>query len=260
MNGSRLFDAVIFDWAGTIVDPGSRAPLAAFRATFEAEEIDLTDEEIRGPMGLGKREHIESLLRMPGVAEAFLFRIGRRWDACDVDRMYQRFESIQPEIAAARAAPIAGVVDLLARLREAGIKVGGTTGFSRAVMTKVVPAAAQNGVTLDASVCVDEVKRGRPAPDMLLECASRLGVEPSRCLVFDDTPVGIEAAVAAGMPAWGVSLSGNSCGLEAGELESLDDAAKAAIHARATASFERAGARGTLESVAAFRLSSLAAL
>ena len=60
--------AVIFDWAGTIVDHGSRAPLEAFRRIFEEIDLELTDEEIRGPMGLGKREHIAALLGLTRVA------------------------------------------------------------------------------------------------------------------------------------------------------------------------------------------------
>lgn len=250
MTFERPFDAVIFDWAGTIVDPGSRAPLAAFRATFEAEGVALGDAEIRAPMGLGKREHIESLLRMPRVGEAFRERHGRAWDQADIDRMYHRFESIQPEVAAGRAMPIDGVPDLLARLRAAGLRIGGTTGFSTTVMAKVVPAAAAHGIVLDASVCVNEVARGRPAPDMLLECASRLGVRPDRCMVVDDTPVGIEAAVAAGMTGWGVSLSGNACGLDADATRALDEDERARIHARAAAAFAAVGARGTLDSAA----------
>lgn len=258
MTDERPFDAVIFDWAGTIVDPGSRAPLAAFRATFEAEGIDLTDAEIRGPMGLGKHEHIESLLRIPRVSEAFRSCHHRDWNDGDVDRMYHRFESIQPEVAAARATPIDGVVDLLTRLRAAGIKLGGTTGFSTTVMEQVVPAAAAHGVALDASVCVNEVGQGRPAPDMLLECASRLGVRPERCVVLDDTPVGIEAAVAAGMPGWGVSLSGNACGLDAAETAALSDADRTEIHERAVQVFASVGARGTLPSAASLDLGRLA--
>ena len=50
-----------------------------------------------------------------------------------------------------------------------------------------------------AVVTYEDVKRGKPAPDTYLEAARRLDVDPSRCLVFEDTPLGIESATAAGM-------------------------------------------------------------
>ena len=50
-----------------------------------------------------------------------------------------------------------------------------------------------------AVVTYEDVKRGKPAPDTYLEAARQLGVEASRCLVFEDTPLGIESAAAAGM-------------------------------------------------------------
>lgn len=53
----------------------------------------------------------------------------------------------------------------------------------------------------DAVVCAEDYVRGKPAPDPLLEAARRLRVSPEECIVFDDSPLGIEAAEAAGM-AW----------------------------------------------------------
>lgn len=50
-----------------------------------------------------------------------------------------------------------------------------------------------------AVVTYEDVQRGKPAPDTYLEAARQLGVEPARCLVFEDTPLGIESATAAGM-------------------------------------------------------------
>jgi beta-phosphoglucomutase len=53
----------------------------------------------------------------------------------------------------------------------------------------------------------DEVARGKPAPDVFLEAARRLGVAPKGCLVFEDAPMGIEAAQAAGMPVVALTTS-----------------------------------------------------
>ena len=48
-------------------------------------------------------------------------------------------------------------------------------------------------------VTYEDVVHGKPAPDTYLEAARRMGIEPARCLVFEDTPLGIQAATAAGM-------------------------------------------------------------
>ena len=66
-----MLEAVIFDWAGTLVDFGSRAPLIAFLKLFAAHGVELSVEEARGPMGSEKKEHIRRLLALPRVADAW---------------------------------------------------------------------------------------------------------------------------------------------------------------------------------------------
>ena len=54
----REIRAVLFDWAGTTVDYGSRAPTQVFLEIFRGRGIAITEAEARGPMGMGKRDHI----------------------------------------------------------------------------------------------------------------------------------------------------------------------------------------------------------
>ena len=60
---------VIFDWAGTLADHGSRAPVAALLSIFEAESVPITVAEARLSMGLAKKRHIESILTIPRVRD-----------------------------------------------------------------------------------------------------------------------------------------------------------------------------------------------
>jgi len=68
--------AVIFDWAGTVVDYGSLAPMGAFVETFEQFGVSITIDEARGPMGMAKRPHIAALMALPRVAQAWADKYG----------------------------------------------------------------------------------------------------------------------------------------------------------------------------------------
>lgn len=71
MNTSNsALQAVVFDWAGTTVDFGSRAPILAFMALFADNKVEISIEEARAPMGLERRDHIAPVLKMPRVADA----------------------------------------------------------------------------------------------------------------------------------------------------------------------------------------------
>ena len=56
--------AVILDWAGTAVDFGSTSPMSAFKEAFRRAGVEVTDDETRAPMGLLKRDHIRTMLKM----------------------------------------------------------------------------------------------------------------------------------------------------------------------------------------------------
>jgi len=101
---------------------------------------------------------------------------------------------------------IPGIVELLSRLKELGAQLAvGSSGPPENVKALV----DGGGIAHFFSATVDgaQVKRGKPAPDVFLIGAERLGVAPSACAVIEDAPVGIKAAVAARMLAIGVSTT-----------------------------------------------------
>ena len=73
-----IIRAVLFDWAGTTVDYGSRALVEAFVEAFRRSGIELTAAEARGPMGRAKRDHIAAIFALPRVVEA--------WASCTTGR------------------------------------------------------------------------------------------------------------------------------------------------------------------------------
>ncbi len=242
--------AVIFDWAGTVVDFGSRAPASAFQQVFESEGVPITVDEARGPMGMGKREHIQAVCRMPAVAERWREKHGRDCDERDVDRMYAAFVPIQIACIKLHADLVPGTLDTLAALDERGIKIGSTTGYAREMMDVLVPEAAERGFAPDAMVCASDVLEARPSPLMCYRNALALGVWPlEACIKVDDTVPGIEEGRNAGMWTVGVTLTGNELGLSPAELAALPAEERAHRNGVAAARLGTAGAHFVIDGV-----------
>src|SRR5580704_18222160 len=114
--------AVIFDWAGTVIDYGSLAPMGAFVETFAEFGVEISIEEARGPMGMAKRPHIAALTELPRVAEAWRRRHGGAPTEADIDALYRVFVPKNVAVAAAYAEVIPGVAEVVQELRAQGVK------------------------------------------------------------------------------------------------------------------------------------------
>ena len=162
----NTLQAVILDWAGTVVDFGSFAPTQIFVEAFAEFDVQVSIEEARGPMGMGKWDHIRTLCDQPQVAERYRQAFGRTPDD-DVTAIYQRFMPLQIEDRRTLG-PDPGALDTIAALRGQGIKIGSCSGYPKQVMDKVVALAATNGYVADHVVATDEVPNGRPWPAQAL--------------------------------------------------------------------------------------------
>jgi len=217
--------AVLFDWAGTTVDYGSRAPVKVFLEIFRQLGIEATEAEVRGPMGQAKREHIASVLGIPRIAALWKEKFGSFPVSDDVDRLYADFLPLQLSVLSKGSDVIPGIPQLIAELRRRGLKIGSSTGYTRALMEAVIPTAREQGYSPDVVVCSDEVPAGRPMPWQNFRACEALGVyPPTAVLVVDDTPIGIQAARNAGMWVAGVTMTGNGLGLSQADAESLPEA------------------------------------
>lgn len=244
-------EAVLFDWAGTTVDHGCMAPVASFIEVFRRRGVPLSVEEARGPMGTHKRTHIEMLTRMESVAARWRAVHGREPASADVDAMFKEFSPLQVACLEQNADPIEGCVETVGQLRERGLKIGSTTGFTREMMDVLLPAARRRGYSPDVTVTATDVPAGRPYPFMCLKNVIDLGVSSVEvCVKVDDTIVGIEEGLNAGMWTVGVVLTGNEIGLRKADLDALDPAVRSSLAARARARMEQAGAHYVIDSVA----------
>lgn len=220
----KRINAVILDWAGTTVDFGSFAPTQIFVEAFrQAFGITITLEEARVPMGLGKWQHIEALGKLPSVDARWREKLGRAMNNDDIDAIYAAFMPLQIAKVVDFAAPIEGVLETISALRHEGIKIGSCSGYPRAVMEKLVPAAAQLGYMPDYWVATDDLAAGgRPGPWMALENVIKLGINAvAHCIKVDDAVPGIAEGLNAGMWSVGVAVSGNEFGASWEEYQRL---------------------------------------
>ena len=130
----KKIECVIMDWAGTAVDYGCFAPVAAFMESFKRIEMPVTVEDIRSHMGLTKIEEIRALLNMPKVEECFIQKNGRSYSDKDIQDCYITFQHVLFTILEDFSKPIPGVVETISGLREKGLKIGSTTGNGNLVI------------------------------------------------------------------------------------------------------------------------------
>jgi len=243
--------AVIFDWAGTTVDHGSRAPILSFMHVFREHGISVSEAEARVAMGRDKWTHIQQTLAIPTVRESFRASFGRAPLDSDVDALHETFKATQVSLVAAGCEPISGVVSMVRELRSRGVRVGSTTGYSRSIMEALMPLAAARGYAPECCMTADDGPAGRPAPWMLFRACEALQVYPvSSVVVVDDTVVGIQAARNAGMVAVGVAATGNLVGLGEAELAALPAVEQERMTQQARVALHEAGAHLVIDSAA----------
>ncbi|EML1936026.1 MULTISPECIES: phosphonoacetaldehyde hydrolase [Providencia] len=249
----KRINAVVLDWAGTTVDFGSFAPTQIFIEAFHGVfDIDITLAEARIPMGLGKWQHIEALGKLPTIDARWQHRFGRSMTTDDINAIYEAFMPLQIAKVVDFAAPIEGVVDTVSILRASGIKIGSCSGYPRAVMEKLVPAAEKLGYRPDYWIASDDlVAGGRPGPWMALQNIIELGIDSvAHCIKVDDAAPGIEEGRNAGMWSVGLALSGNEFGKTWDEYQRMSADDVAHLRQQAANKLFAAGAHYVIDTLA----------
>jgi phosphonoacetaldehyde hydrolase len=243
--------AVILDWAGTLVDYGSRAPVAALQSVFAGAGVPVTVAEARESMGIAKKAHIGSILEIPRVRAAWISTHGAEPSDADIEKLYAAFIPSQIQVLADHSQLIPGVVDAVARMRLRGLKIGTTTGYNRAMLDYLLDRAATQGFTPDCALCPEDVGAGRPLPWMCYLAAIRMEVYPMAAFVkIGDTPADIEEGRNAGMWTIGVTRTGNEIGVTEEEWSRLASADQQHLLKKAERRLLDAGAHYTAPSVA----------
>lgn len=243
-----MIRAVIFDWAGTTVDYGCFAPVQAFQEAFAYHGVPVTLEETRKPMGMLKRDHIRTMLRMERIARVWEETHGRPAGEEDVEAVYAQFEPKLFSILDRFSTPKPFAVETAAALREMGLKIGSTTGYTDSMMHIVAPKAAWLGYAPDFWISPDGVGgRGRPDPYMIFENLKALEVPSVKNAVkVGDTVSDIREGVNAGVWSVGVIEGSSVLGLSQTEYEALTPEVRRDVCRRAEETFRTAGAHFVL--------------
>ena len=244
-------EAVIFDWAGTTVDYGCFAPLEVFLDIFSSEGVDITIEEARKPMGVLKIEHIRILLKEPRIRDEWTKVKGSEPTDDDVNRLYGEYVPSLLKILESYAVPNPYVLDAVAKLREMGLKIGSTTGYTDEMMEIVVPTAKSLGYSPDSMFTPDRLPAGRPLPWMMYKNAEVLGVYPmSHIVKIGDTISDIKEGLNASTWSVGVIEGSNELGLRLAEKEALSSAELDSLCEKVKAKYIAAGAHFVIRTMA----------
>lgn len=237
-------ECVIFDWAGTAVDYGCFAPVQAFMEIFREFRLDPTMEEIRKPMGMLKIDHIRAVLAMERITGQFQKVYGRMYTEEDVHEMYGMFEEKLLSILHDFAHVKPYVLETVKALRDKGIKIGSTTGYTDIMMDIVVPEAAKEGYAPDLWFSPDSTRgMGRPYPYMIFKNMYELKVDSvHKVLKVGDTVSDILEGKNAGVTAVGVIEGSSELGMTQAEFEALDARERELRMEEVAARFRDAGA------------------
>ncbi len=212
--------AVLFDLDGTLVD-NMPFHIEAWIETARSLGREITAAEVMRDFAGRRNEEI-----LPAL-------LGRAMSTAEIATIADAKEARYRELFGPHVAPVRGAVALLDALDEHGVVFGIASAAPKPNRDFVLERLGLRE-RFRVVVGAEEVTRGKPAPDLFLLGAERLGVAPAEVLVFEDAHLGVQAAVAAGMRACGVTtgesadvLTGAGAMAAAPDLDVLPDAVRA---------------------------------
>lgn len=244
-------EGIIFDWAGTTVDYGCFAPVQAFVEAFGVFGIEPTVEEVRKPMGMLKIDHIRTMLSMDRLKNLWIEKQGRMWTEEDVNEVYEVSEKKLLSMLEMYADPKPYVLETIRILRERGLKIGSTTGYTDEMMSIVVPKAKENGYGPDYWCSPNKVgNAGRPYPYMIFDNMQVLGLSDVRkILKVGDTVSDIKEGKNAGVISVGVIEGSSVMGLSEKEYAALTETEKREACERTRKVYQDAGADYVIQDI-----------
>lgn len=185
------FSAVLFDVDGVLLDSMPQHVEAWVRAGRELG-LDIPEDEVYRREGEQATKSARDFIKAAGLMST----------RARIRALLEKKQGIYQNIGAApRIFP--GVLEILKGLSENGLRLAFVTGTSRGEMDRILPAELKD--FFEASVCGDEVLRGKPNPEPYMKAMGMLKVLPRESLVIENAPYGIQSARSAGATVWAVS-------------------------------------------------------
>lgn len=179
------FEAVVFDMDGTMID-NTPFHQKAWIKFCEGHGIKLTEEDYLVKVS-GKRN--DAILEL-------LFE--RKIGSDEYLKLDEEKESIYRELYLPHLSAVSGLKNFLNKLKATGMKLGVATTSPYKNRVMVLEALGLNDF-FEVIIGGEDTKQGKPHPEIYLTVAGKLGVNPEKCLAFEDTPSGIKSAKGAGM-------------------------------------------------------------
>ncbi|MFC6294562.1 phosphonoacetaldehyde hydrolase [Lactiplantibacillus daoliensis] len=243
--------AVIFDWAGTTIDYGSRAPIVAFQQAFANVGIDITEAEIRQDMGLDKYTHIHKIINLPSVQNDWQARFQVLPTSDDCDHIFMDFKAILLASLTEFAQLKPGMAAVIDFLNDNQIAYGSTTGYDEEMLAIVQPIAASQGYRPTVNITSAQTNGiGRPASAMLELACDRLEVtDYANVVKVGDSINDILEGQNADAITVGIIDGSNLMGWSESDFNTLAPVEQTKLRAKVAAQYEAVGADHILQSM-----------
>ncbi|MCP5522525.1 MAG: HAD-IA family hydrolase [Verrucomicrobiales bacterium] len=185
--------ALIFDMDGVLTDSEPLINEAAV-AMFRERGVAVAPEDFLPFVGTGENRYIGGVAEQHGVT-------------LDIEEAKRRTYEIYLALVPTRLHAFPGAVDCVKRCRAAGLKVAVASSADRVKIDANLEKIGLPAAEWDALVSAEDVVHKKPAPDIFLAAARKLGVQPVECVVIEDAVNGVQAAKAAGMRCIAVAQS-----------------------------------------------------
>ncbi len=189
---------VIFDMDGVLIDSGA-AHWESWRVVAKEDGVDFTEEAFWATFGM-----------VSDVIVARYWGANPPTDPAEIAAIVDRKETAFRESVPTHTTPIAGAVDFIRYLAERGVKIAVGASAPRENVEHILRWLGVRELFGDRVVAGDEVKNGKPAPEIFLTAAKKLGVPAENCVVIDDAKNGVDAGAASGATTVGFFSAGHS--------------------------------------------------